>query len=81
MATCPVTSSRGGGEEGGDHDNERKPKLDYAVQLALYVDLLERLKFSAARRGFVWDVHRSEVIYDLTSGRGPNTRTLAPSKA
>jgi hypothetical protein len=43
------------------------------VQLALYVDLLERLKFSSGRRGFVWDIHRAEVIYDLTGARGPKT--------
>ncbi|HEY5505368.1 MAG TPA: PD-(D/E)XK nuclease family protein, partial [Sedimentisphaerales bacterium] len=69
----PGDIKSGRGEEGGDDDNEGKPKLHYAVQLALYVDLLERLKVSAGRRGFIWDIHRAEVIYDLTGTRGPKT--------
>ena len=69
----PGDIKSGRGEEGGDEDNEGKPKLHYAVQLALYVDLLERLKFSTERRGFIWDVHRTEVIYDLNGARGPKT--------
>jgi predicted RecB family nuclease len=69
----PGDIKSGRGEEGGDDDNEGKPKLHYAVQLALYVDLLERQSFSAGRRGFIWDVHGNEVIYDLTAARGPKT--------
>jgi hypothetical protein len=71
----PGDIKSGRGEEGGDEDNEGKPKLHYAVQLALYVDLLERLKFSGGRRGFIWDIHRTEVIYDLNGARGPKTPT------
>jgi predicted RecB family nuclease len=71
----PGDIKSGRGEEGGDDDNEGKPKLHYAVQLALYVDLLEQLKFSAGRWGFVWDIHRTEVIYDLTEPRGPKIPT------
>jgi len=71
----PGDIKSGRGEEGGDEDNEGKPKLHYAVQLALYVDLLERLKVSAGRRGFVWDIHRTEVIYDLNGARGAKTPT------
>src|SRR5262249_36483325 len=42
------------------------------VQLALYVDILERLNRSAGRRAFVWDIHGDEVIYDFNtlSGQG-----------
>jgi predicted RecB family nuclease len=69
----PGDIKSGRGEEGGDEENEGKPKLHYAVQLALYVDLLERLKFSAGRRGYILDVDRTEVIYDLTTARGPKT--------
>jgi uncharacterized protein len=69
----PGDIKSGRGEEGGDEDNEGKPKLHYAVQLALYVDLLEQLKFSAGRWGFIWDIHRTEVIYDLNGARGPKT--------
>lgn len=55
------------GEEGGE---DSRPKKTYAVQLALYMDILERLNLSAGRRGFIWDVHGAEVIYDMTAPRG-----------
>lgn len=56
----------GAGEEGGDDGDDGKPKKHYAVQLALYTDILERLGRSAGRRAFVWDIDRNEVLYDLT---------------
>ena len=37
----------------------------YAVQLGLYIDILERLHFSAGRRAFVLDIHGDEVTYDF----------------
>jgi predicted RecB family nuclease len=61
----------GGGQEGGDE--EGKPKLEYAVQLGLYVDVLEQLGLSAGRRAFVWDIHGEEVPYDFSSPRGSKT--------
>jgi predicted RecB family nuclease len=67
----------GAGEESGDEDSETKPKKHYAVQLALYTDILERLGRSAGRRGFIWDIHSKEVIYDFTITYGVrNPRTL-----
>jgi uncharacterized protein len=57
-------------EGGGPDDTEGKPKLHYAVQLALYVDILERLNLSAGRRGFIWDIHGDKVPYDLTAPQG-----------
>ena len=42
-----------------------KPKKHYAVQLALYTDILERTGFSAGRKGFIWDIHGNEVEYDF----------------
>ena len=51
----------GRGSEGDD--GESKPKKTYGVQLALYTDILERKGFSAARRGFIWDVD-GEVTID-----------------
>src|SRR5579871_226754 len=63
----------GAGEEGGDEEEDGKPKIHYAVQLALYTDVLERLKLSAGRRGFIWDIHGDEVVYDFTAARGPRT--------
>ena len=65
----------GAGEEGGEDD--RKPKKHYAVQLALYTDILERKGLSGARKAFVWDIHGEEVPYDLSSPYGKkNPRTL-----
>lgn len=55
----------GAGEEGGDDETDGKPKRHYAVQLALYTELLERVGQSARRRAFVWDIHGDEVPYDL----------------
>lgn len=59
----------GAGEEGADED-DRKPKKKYAVQLALYTDILEQLGFSAGRWAFVWDVHGDQVDYDFRVPRG-----------
>lgn len=67
----PGDIKSGAGEEGGDEDG--RPKKHYGVQLALYVDILERLKFSAGRRGFIWDIHGEEVPYDLNAALGPKT--------
>jgi predicted RecB family nuclease len=67
----PGDIKSGAGEEGGGDDLDGKPKLHYAVQLALYVDILERLKLSADRRAFVWDIHGDEVPYNFTTPQGP----------
>lgn len=67
----PGDIKSGAGEEGGGEDDDGKPKLHYAVQLGLYVDVLERLGLSAGRRAFVWDVHGNEVPYDFTVPQGP----------
>jgi predicted RecB family nuclease len=77
-------------EGGGADDTEGKLKLHYAVQLALYVDILERLNLSAGRRAFIWDIHGEEVLYDLAapqSERKPDSlwdeyqATLATARA
>ena len=67
----PGDIKSGAGLEGASEDSDGKPKLHYAVQLALYVDVLERLKLSAGRRAFVWDIHGNEVPYDFTAAQGP----------
>jgi predicted RecB family nuclease len=56
----------GAGEEGATDESEGRPKKHYAVQLALYTDVLERLARSAGRRAFVLDIHSKEVLYDFT---------------
>ncbi len=64
----------GGGEEGGEDDP--RPKKHYAVQLALYTDILERKGFSSKREPFVWDIHGEEVTYELdelTGKKDPTT--------
>lgn len=58
----------GAGEEGGD--DYPKPKKHYAVQLALYTDILEHKNVSAGRRAFVWDIHGEEVLYDFSVSYG-----------
>lgn len=58
----PGDIKSGSGEQGGDH---ARPKRHYAVQLALYVDLLQRRGWSPDRRGFIWDVHGREIVYEL----------------
>jgi len=60
----------GAGEKGGSEESDGKPKKHYAVQLALYTDILERLGFSEKRKPFVWDVYGQEVIYDLDAAQG-----------
>lgn len=65
----------GAGEEGATEESDGKPKPHYAVQLALYTDILERLGRSAGRRPFVWDVHGEEVVYDLDALQGVRTPT------
>lgn len=65
----------GAGEDGAGDEGEGKPKKHYAVQLALYTDILERLGRSAGRRGFIWDIHGREVPYDfmvIYGGRNPH---------
>jgi predicted RecB family nuclease len=60
----------GAGEEGANDGENGRPKKHYAVQLALYTDILERLGFSSGRVPFVWDVHGDEVVYDLDALQG-----------
>jgi uncharacterized protein len=55
----------GAGEEGSSDMEDRRPKKHYAVQLALYTDILEQLGLSAGRVPFVWDIHGAEIVYDL----------------
>ena len=64
----------GAGVEGGNGDTDGKPKKHYAVQLALYTDILERLGLSGGRTPFIWDVHGEEVDYDLDSPQGARKR-------
>jgi predicted RecB family nuclease len=50
-----------------------KPKPHYAAQLALYLDILERLGRSAGRHAYIWDRHGDEVRYDFDEPKGAKT--------
>lgn len=73
----PIDVKSGMGLEGVDDDAEEggegKLKKPYAVQLALYVDALRRLKFATAHRGAILDIRGKEVIYDLLTAQGKRT--------
>ncbi|MDH4027886.1 MAG: TM0106 family RecB-like putative nuclease, partial [Nitrospirota bacterium] len=64
----------GAGEEGAEPE-DKKPKKHYAVQLALYTDILERIGMSAGRVPFVWDIHAEEIVYDLDALQGTRNPT------
>jgi predicted RecB family nuclease len=67
----------GAGEEDSEDNDNSKPKLHYAVQLALYTDILERLGQSAGRTPFIWDIKDETIPYDLMELRGKrNPRRL-----
>jgi predicted RecB family nuclease len=67
----------GAGEEGAPDLEDKKPKKHYAVQLALYTDILEQLGLSGGRVPFVWDIHGEEITYDLDVLQGKiNPRSL-----
>jgi predicted RecB family nuclease len=63
----------GAGLEGVSDLSEGKPKEHYAVQLAQYTNILEKLEKSAGRSPFVWDINGEEITYNLDSSRGPRT--------
>jgi predicted RecB family nuclease len=65
----------GAAEEG--REDLSKPKVHYAVQVALYTDILERKRLSAGRTPFIIDITREEFTYDLEEPIGQrNPKTL-----
>jgi uncharacterized protein len=68
----PIDIKSGRGFEGVDEEEgeEGKPKKHYAVQLALYTEILEHLGFSAGKQGLILDIDNKEVQYDLLSPMG-----------
>ena len=63
----------GAAEEG--REDLSKPKVHYAVQLALYTDILERKGLSAGRTPFVIDITGEEFPYDLEELIGQKSPT------
>lgn len=55
----------------GNLEDGTKPKRHYAMQLALYTDVLEQLGKSAHKAGFIWDAHGAEVPYQLLAPISP----------
>lgn len=67
----PGDIKSGAGLEGDSEDVAGKPKTHYAVQLALYSDILQRKGLTTSTESFVWDIHGEEIVYPLGSPRGP----------
>ncbi|MDJ0831753.1 MAG: TM0106 family RecB-like putative nuclease [Desulfobacterales bacterium] len=75
----PVDIKSGMGFEGinAEEGLRGRPKKHYAVQLALYVDLLQHLGFANDRLAKVIDIHSNEFEYDLNTPLGQkDTRPL-----
>ena len=67
-----VKSGRGfeGTDDSGE-ENGGKLKKHYAVQLALYTEILEQNGYSnGSRQGIIYDIDHTEVLYDLNSPLG-----------
>ncbi len=70
----PMDIKSGMGREGADVENGKEGKLKkhYAIQLALYSDVLNRLGFENKKLGIIFDIKGDEVVYDLNN---PVTKT------
>lgn len=51
--------------QGGNDLEDGRPRKHYAVQLALYTDILRRLGRAGDGHPFIWDVNGRETSYDL----------------
>lgn len=73
----PLEIKSGMGFEGMDEESgeEGKPKKHYAVQLCLYIDLLEQLGFGHLNKGIIIDIHGNDVEYDLNRSLGKKNLT------
>lgn len=71
----PVDVKSGMGLEGVDEETENggRPKKHYAVQLALYVEILKNLGFAEKNRAKVIDIHGNEIDYHLDQQIGKLT--------
>jgi uncharacterized protein len=67
----------GAGRERADEDDEEgKPRKTYGVQIALYTDILLRMKVAAGRYGYILDAHLQEHRYDLDAKLGPRSDSI-----
>jgi len=53
--------------------DDGRPKKGYAIQLAIYIDILTKMKLIEHRIGFIQDVNLDKVVYDLDQQIGPRT--------
>ena len=74
----PVDIKSGSGFEGADEDegDPGKPKKHYAIQLCLYLEILQRLGFSKSMEGIIYDIKGNEVIYTLNQPMGVRNKKL-----
>lgn len=68
----PIDIKSGMGLEGVDEENgeEGRPKKHYAVQLCLYAEVLQKLRFGSHRFGKILDGHGNEVMYEFDAPIG-----------
>ena len=67
----PLDIKSGMGVEGGNDENSNEKLKDtYAVQLALYVDILQKLNLKKDFMALVWDGKSNKVEYDLSLSKG-----------
>ncbi len=66
----PGDIKSGKGLEGDSDLEDGKPKKHYAVQLALYTDILEQSGYLSERIPFVWDINNREIEYNLDEFQG-----------
>lgn len=63
----------GQGEAGESDEDDGKLKPHYAVQVALYTDVLGRLGLGVGHVAEIWDIKRDKVQYDLDRPRHSRT--------
>jgi uncharacterized protein len=63
----------GRGEEGDPDEDDASLKVHYAVQVALYADVLSQLGLGIGHTAEIWDVKGKHVPYELDNRRGPRT--------
>jgi len=67
---APIDIKSGAALKETDDYGEGSPKPAYGVQIALYVDVLDRLGLSSGRTGYILDIDGLEAAYDLTAPQG-----------
>lgn len=63
----------GQGKAGGEDEGDCKLKPHYAVQVALYADILQRLGFGLGRVAEIWDIKGRHVLYELDTPKHTKT--------